>query len=129
MDEIKPNDAILRELWRRNALRREAKLPLIDIGEELDRALHRRAVNDFYAARKALDHLRPHLEEKWIARRRLRDPGYIPNHNTIWCMMAGTHVTKVPDRILWMRTGRVHPEWSGKVINYGEDTDDVEENV
>ncbi|MGY0715237.1 hypothetical protein [Azospirillum argentinense] len=129
MDEINPNDAILRELWRRNALRREAKLPPIDIGEELDRALHQRAANDFYAARKALDHLRPRLEEKWIARRRRRDPGYIPNRNTIWCMMVGTHVTKVLDRMLRMRTGRVHPGWPGKVISYGENAGDVEENV
>ncbi|CAO3356101.1 hypothetical protein [Azospirillum melinis] len=128
MDQATERDRIVQELRHRNALRREAKLPLIDIGEELDRALHQRAVNDFYAARKALDHLRPRLEEKWIARRRRRDPGYVPNRNTIWHMMVGAHVTKVLDRMLRMRTGRVHPGWSGKVIRYGEDADDAEEN-
>ena len=123
MDDPTAREFILRDLWQRNALRRAAKLPLINIGEELDRALHQRAVNEFFAARQTLDHLRPRLEEKWIARRRRRHPGYAPNRNTIWRMMIGAHINKVLDRLLRIHTGRVHPGWGSDVIRYGDAED------
>ncbi|MFC5309480.1 hypothetical protein ACFPM2_30635, partial [Azospirillum picis] len=38
--------AILEDLWQRNAVRRTAQLPLIDVKEELEAALHRLAEHE-----------------------------------------------------------------------------------
>lgn len=124
MAEPTIREAILRDLWQRNALRRAAQLPLIDVRKELKAALHRLTVSEYYEARHELEPFRPILVEKWIARRRFRDPDYTPNRNTIWHMVVHRHVNRVLDRILRMRTARVHPGWSGKVIRYGENAHD-----
>lgn len=128
MNKASARENILRDLWQRNALRRAAQLPLIDIEEEREAALHRLAVNEYYEVRRELEPLRPILVEKWIARRQFKDPSYAPNRNSIWHMMVHHHVNMVLDRILRMRTGRVHPGWRGKMIRYGEAADDADGN-
>jgi hypothetical protein len=79
---------------------------------ELRRAAHAARVEDYDAALSALNHLRPTLEAKWLARhrRRIGNSCYMLAGNTNSRWIVGLHVSRVLQRILRIQTGLAPPD-------------------
>jgi hypothetical protein len=117
--------AILRQVYERNRVRREARLPVLDIRGEFERAAEIAEQADYEAALAELNYLRPTLEAKWLVRqrRRRRDPHWYPSGLGGRYPLAG-HVREVLIRILRMRTGRVEPDHEARdLVVYGSGRD------
>lgn len=115
--------AILSAIFERNHLRRQARLPLLDVRDEFERAVgmaRHDAFEELLAPITAECGTR--LRLKWIARwQRRRCTDRRPSGMGV-SMMIGAHSRKVCMRILRLRAGIVAPDHEPRnLIVYGAD--------
>jgi hypothetical protein len=100
--------AVLTTIFQRNAWRRAAQLPLLDVRRELDRRLDEAQDADYAKALMAvIEEVRERLHRKW--HRRHYTPG-----NSIEAWPRNAHVIKVAERVLRMRTGLTRPFYQAR---------------
>ena len=102
---------ITREVWMRNALRQQALLPLLNVRSEVRHLAALERDRAYQSHINALEHLRPVLIQKLVARERRRrnDPKFLPMMGLQWSPTVQRYVRKVLERIVRMRTGVLPP--------------------
>jgi hypothetical protein len=111
---------ILKHIFGRNQIRRQAQLPLLDVRETLESEFRRLTADEYMDKIVAMPEL-PRLTDKYIARVRRKTgwPDWVPN--SISGMGMRHHILKVAKRIHRMRTGETQPHYNNpNMVVYGE---------